>query len=175
MTRSISVLLLATPAAIVSPAAHATVFLSIEQAQQILFPGTPLTPDFRTLTEEQADAIENATDVPVRNRALKLWSAEDGGWFMVDEVVGKHDFIPFALAVDANGAVKGVEILEYRESYGSQVREDAWRAQFTGQKKGAPLTLETDIRNISGATLSCRHVTDGVKRLLTTLAVVTAR
>jgi hypothetical protein len=28
------------------------------------------------------------------------------------------------------------------------------------------LKLDSDIKNISGATLSCRHITDGVKRLL---------
>ena len=30
----------------------------------------------------------------------------------------------------------------------------------------AKLKLDADIKNISGATISCRHVTDGVKRLL---------
>ena len=29
-----------------------------------------------------------------------------------------------------------------------------------------PVRLDTDIRNVSGATLSCRHVTDGIRRLL---------
>jgi hypothetical protein len=28
------------------------------------------------------------------------------------------------------------------------------------------LRLEEDIQNISGATLSCRHITEGVRRLL---------
>jgi len=30
--------------------------------------------------------------------------------------------------------------------------------------------LDADIHNISGATLSCRHVTDGVRRLLSLYA-----
>jgi Na+-transporting NADH:ubiquinone oxidoreductase subunit NqrC len=33
------------------------------------------------------------------------------------------------------------------------------------------LRLEHDIKNISGATLSCRHIADGVKRVLATHAV----
>jgi len=37
-----------------------------------------------------------------------------------------------------------------------------------GKKYGARLKLDDDIKNVSGATLSCRHVTDGVKRLLAT-------
>jgi Na+-translocating ferredoxin:NAD+ oxidoreductase RnfG subunit len=35
-----------------------------------------------------------------------------------------------------------------------------------GKTSQSPLKLDRDIKNISGATLSCRHVTDGVKRLL---------
>jgi Na+-transporting NADH:ubiquinone oxidoreductase subunit NqrC len=48
------------------------------------------------------------------------------------------------------------------------VRNEAWRKQFTGKTSTASLKLGDDIRNISGATLSCRHVTDAVKRLLAT-------
>ena len=45
--------------------------------------------------------------------------------------------------------------------------------QFVGWVRdiGAPLTLAKDIRNISGATLSSRHLTDGIKRLLATYAI----
>jgi Na+-transporting NADH:ubiquinone oxidoreductase subunit NqrC len=70
--------------------------------------------------------------------------------------------------------VKGIEILEYRESYGDQVRGAAWRAQFVGKKAGAPLRLGGEIKNISGATLSSKHVTDGVRRILATYAVALA-
>ena len=37
---------------------------------------------------------------------------------------------------------------------------------WTSPCKTAHLKLDEDIQNISGATLSCRHLTDGVKRLL---------
>jgi hypothetical protein len=152
--------------------AYATVYLSTEQAQALLFPGASFQPESRTLTEEQVKAIEHASGVPVRNRRLKLWRVSTGGWFIVDEVVGKHEFIPFALALDKDGAVKGVEILEYREAYGGQIREPAWRRQFVGERPGTRLRLEKEIRNVSGATLSCKHVTDGVSRLLATYEVV---
>ncbi len=152
--------------------AYATVYLSVEQAQALMFPGAAFTPDFRTLTDAQAKEIEKASGVSVRNKQLKIWRASTGGWFIADEVVGKHDFIPFALALDEKGAVKSVEILEYREAYGGQVRDPAWHNQFLGKLPGARLQLEKDIRNISGATLSCRHITDGVSRLLATYAIV---
>ncbi len=169
-----SFLLLPATALIVAVPAQAKVFLTVEQAQALMFPGAQFSPDFRMLTSAQVSAIEKASDVNVRRRELKVWRVSTGGWFIADEVVGKHEFIPFALALDASGAVKTVEILEYRESYGEQIREPAWRAQFTGKRSGARLRLDDDISNISGATLSSRHVTDGVKRLLATYEAVLA-
>jgi len=158
----------AAPLAIVAPAALATVYLSTEQAQQAIFPGAAFEPARIELTDAQARAIENRSDVNVRIRELKAWRVSGGGWFIVDEVVGKHEFITYAVGLRADGSVKQIEIMDYRESYGYQIRDPHWRAQFAGKTASAPLKLDRDIRNISGATLSCRHVTDGVKRILAT-------
>jgi len=138
----------------------------------LMFPGATMTSAPVTLSDEQAKAIEKASGVNVLSRELKVWKASTGGWFIADQVVGKHEFIPFALALDAQGAVKDVEILEYRETYGDQVRNEAWRAQFVGKTSASTLKLGDDVKNISGATLSSRHITDGVKRLLATYALV---
>jgi hypothetical protein len=162
-------------ALVVAAPVQATVYMSVEQAQAQMFPGATFTPDFVTLSPEQMKAIEKASDVNVLSPNLKAWRASTGGWFIADQVVGKHEFIPFALALDDQGAVKSVEVLEYRETYGDQVRNAAWRAQFTGKTHAAPLKLGTDIQNISGATLSSRHITDGVKRLLTTYDLVLSK
>ncbi len=154
--------------------AQAAVYLTVQQAQGVLFPGASLTPVTVTLTADQVAGIEADSGVSVRSRQVRAWKASTGGWLIVDEVLGKHEFIPIAVAFDRHGAVRGVEILEYRESYGDGVRDAAWRAQFTGKRRGAPLTLDADIRNIAGATLSSRHITDGVKRLLSTHAIALA-
>jgi hypothetical protein len=152
--------------------AYATVYLSVEQAQTLLFPGATFQPDTRTLTNERAKAIEHASGVDVRSKQLKVWRVSTGGWFIVDEVVGKHEYIPFAVALDNKGAVKGIEILEYKEAYGGQIRDPEWRKQFVGKEPGTKLQLDKNIRNVSGATLSCKHVTDGVQRLLATYELV---
>ena len=47
-----------------------------------------------------------------------------------------------------------------------------WRAQFHGKTTAQPVEIDADIKNISGATLSCVHITDGVRRLLHTHALV---
>jgi Na+-translocating ferredoxin:NAD+ oxidoreductase RnfG subunit len=76
------------------------------------------------------------------------------------------EMITYALALDPSGAVKSLDVLAYRESHGDAIRLPAWRAQFTGKRASDPVRIDGDIRNISGATLSCRHVTEGVHRLL---------
>ncbi|HLH31679.1 MAG TPA: FMN-binding protein [Terriglobia bacterium] len=163
-----------TASAVFAPAApaYATVYLSVEQAQALIFPGASFEPDARALTMDQAKAIEHLSGVNVRDRQLKLWRVSTGGWFIVDEVVGKHEFIPFALGLDDAGGIKGIEILEYREAYGGQIREPGWRRQFVGLQPGFKLELNKTIRNVSGATLSCKHITDGVNRLLAAYEIV---
>ena len=156
----------AAPLTLIAPAAHASVYLTTEQAQQALFPGAGMIDASLVLSDAQARAIADRSGVRVRNREQRVWRVAGGGWFIVDEVVGKHEFITYAVALNAAGKVRGIEIMEYRESYGHEVRNAAWRQQFMGKSAADPLRLDEDIRNISGATLSCRHVTDGVKRLL---------
>lgn len=162
-------------AALAAPAAvFAATYLTVPQAQAVMFPGQTLQAEPRDLTDAQIAAIRRDSGEAPLGKQLKAWRAPDGGWFILDQVVGKHEFITYAVALDASGAVKGVEILDYRESYGGQVRDAAWRSQFTGKRHGAALKLGGDVRNISGATLSSKHVTDGVRRVLATYAVVLA-
>ncbi|WP_028081525.1 FMN-binding protein [Solimonas soli] len=161
-------------ALLASGAVQATTYLTVDQAQAQMLPGATLTQDFRQLTPAQIAAIRKDSGQSPLNDQLKAWRASDGSWFIVDEVVGKHEFITFAVTIDGGGAVRRVEVLDYREAYGSQVREAAWLAQFVGKKRGAPLALGDDIKNISGATLSSKHISDGVRRLLSTYAIVLA-
>jgi Na+-translocating ferredoxin:NAD+ oxidoreductase RnfG subunit len=158
---------LVPPALVLSAgAAYAETYLSIEEAQAALFPGERLSPADLTLTADQMKAIEKASGVNVRVKQVRAWRASGGGVFFLDQVLGKHEYITYAVGLNADGSVRGIEILEYRENYGGQIREAAWRGQFVGKTAADPLKLDRDIANISGATLSCRHVTDGVKRLL---------
>ena len=73
--------------------------------------------------------------------------------------------ITYAVGIGPNGSVLGVEILEYVESYGYEVAEAPWRKQFIGKSAADPIKLNQDIQNIGGATLSCKHLTYGVKRV----------
>lgn len=132
------------PVAIISTSAYATTYFTVPQVQNAIFPGASFT----------------STGQP------GVWRTSNGGYFIVDKVVGKHEYITYAVGINPNGTVKQIEIMQYNESYGYEVRNASWRAQFVGKSARSPLQLNGDIKNISGATLSSKHITDGVKRLL---------
>lgn len=154
--------------------AQAMVYLSVAQAQELMFPGQTLIAAPLQLSAEDIAAVERETGTRYFAGALRAWKAADG-YFFVDAVIGKHDLINYAIALTSDGKVRQVEILEYREAYGGEVRNAAWRSQFIGRAHGDPVQLGRDIRNISGATLSCQHVTDGIRRLLAVYAIAIAR
>jgi len=146
-------------------------YLTVAQAQTLLFPAAKAFADQPLkLSDADRDRIKAESGLRQRWDEQKVWRAErDGqlqGWFIVDEVIGKHEFITYAAAISPDGHVLGIEILTYRETHGGQVRDAAWRKQFVGKAITDPFKLDQDVSNISGATLSCRNVMDGVKRLL---------
>jgi Na+-translocating ferredoxin:NAD+ oxidoreductase RnfG subunit len=166
--------LLAAPPALVLTAApvRAVQYLDVAAAQRALFAdATRLEPVPVSLSEAQRKAIQKSSGTRTPIPVDKVWRAMRGdellGWFIVDEVYGKHEFITYAAAIDASGAVAGIEIMDYRETHGGQVREPSWRQHFRGKRSTDTLELDEDIPNISGATMSCKHVTEGVRRLLT--------
>ena len=150
-------------AAPVAQVAFAAQYMSIEQAQRAAFPAA----DSFAPIPAAIDAA--ALGAPV-GWSPKIWRASAGarnlGWLLVDQVIGKSELITYSLALDAGGAVISVEVLDYRESHGGEIRLAGWRKQFVGKTAADPVELNSDIKNISGATLSSRHVTDGVRRLL---------
>jgi len=164
------IVLLPVAALVAGQPVQAMVYLSLEQAQELMFPAQALTPVALQLSAADIARVERETGTRYFAGALRAWRATEG-YFFVDAVIGKHDLISYAVALSADGKVRQVEILEYREAYGGEVRNAAWRRQFVGRAHGDPVQIGRDIRNISGATLSCQHVTDGIRRLLAVYAV----
>jgi Na+-translocating ferredoxin:NAD+ oxidoreductase RnfG subunit len=145
--------------------AHAKIYITIEQAQKILFPNKQLIREPIIITDDLQERMRVASSIRHPFQGDLIWKTADGGWLIVDEVVGKHEMITYAVGLSSNGSVIGIEILEYVESYGYEVAEAQWRKQFIGKTAKDPIKLNQDIQNIGGATLSCKHITDGVKRV----------
>ena len=152
--------------------AQAKTYLTLEQARRLLWDDEPMEPVVLQLSKDQMSAIREASGVRVRNPDMQIWRTTSGDWFIVDQVIGKHENIDMAFALTADGKVKGLEILTYRETYGYEVANPKWRAQFHGIDHRQHLDLDKQIRNIAGATLSCRHITEGINRLTQTWQLV---
>src|SRR5262249_44528797 len=97
---------LGIPAAVLAAPAHATSYLSMPEAQRLMFPGQALREDFVALSDDQRRAIAARAGVELGASVLHAWRAADGGWFLVDEVIGKHERIGFALGLNADGSVR---------------------------------------------------------------------
>ena len=116
MNGQYSVCWLVPAAAIFAAPASAAVFLTTEQAQLALFPGQTLRAQHALISSAQAKQIEKSAGTKVRELTPKVWRSADGGWFYIDQVIGKHEFITYAVALSKEGTVQGVEILDYRGS-----------------------------------------------------------
>jgi hypothetical protein len=141
-------------------AAQRTIFPQADAFQEVLLPQTP----------EQMQAVAARAGPQPPHGVVRIWTATRGGVLLghvfVDEVIGRQSLISYAIGIDANGALLNLEILAYRESHGGEIRNAAWRAQFDHRESLEQLRFRTDIKNISGATLSSEHVTQGVRWLL---------
>ena len=156
--------------AIVSQAETAD-YLNVEQAQKELVPNADsFVAETITISKEQQKAIKALSGLRQRWSEQQAWQAKKDGkliaWLIMDNVIGKHEFITYMAALSPSGEVLGVEVLTYRETHGGEVQSPDWLSQFKGKNLDNVFKLDVDVRNISGATLSCRNLLDGVKRLL---------
>jgi FMN-binding domain len=152
-------------AAALAPPAFAAEYLTIEGAQHALFADATAF-DAVPLAAGFAPAHVD----PSRAAHMRAFRARKDdatlGYVVVDEVIGKFEYITYAVGLTPALAVSGVEILAYRESHGYEVRQPAWRRQFVGKTADSPIRVGDDIANISGATLSSTHLADGVREIV---------
>jgi Na+-translocating ferredoxin:NAD+ oxidoreductase subunit G len=98
------------------------------------------------------------------------------GWIFALDVLGQSQPISFAVAVGADGTVKDIEVVAYRESHGEEIREPRFRRQFVGKKlRKDPIALDKDISAISGATISSRSATYATRKALALAEILGSR
>ena len=88
------------------------------------------------------------------------------GYAFIDEEMGEHLPITFAVKLSKEGLVERQEVMVYREPRGDEVRDEHFRKQFVGKSARDSLSINDDIVAISGATISSRAMSAGVKRAL---------
>lgn len=145
-------------------------YSTVAQAQKMMFPdATSFVAHPVVLTDEQRKTLSAQAGTRVNPAQWNVFAAKAGdkllGYVITDAVVGKFQLINYAVAFAPDGIIRDVEVLSYREEHGGEIRTHAWRKQFEGKAGSAPLQIGEDIQSISGATMSCTHVTDGIRRL----------
>lgn len=151
------------------PGIAQTIYLKPDQALKIIFQDSrEIVSEKKTLTPEQQRNLEGRLGTKLAKTEWNFYIARSNGridgYAVIDSEVGKTEPITFLTAITPEGRVKEVEILVYREPIGSEVHEKRFLRQYRGKKKSDPIRVGQDIANISGATLSARAVTNGVKR-----------
>jgi FMN-binding domain len=146
-------------------------YLSLDAAQKAVYPDADAFQEVVVQqTPEQINALLALAGPQPPHGTIRIFKATRGGTVLghvfVDEVIGRENLITYAIGIDADGALRNLEIMSYRESHGGEVRNPGWRAQFDHRASLEQLRFRTDIKNISGATLSSEHVTQGVRWLL---------
>jgi Na+-translocating ferredoxin:NAD+ oxidoreductase subunit G len=90
------------------------------------------------------------------------------GYVILDEEIGQHEPISFAIRINGDGVVEAVKVLAYREAYGGEIKDERYLRQWRG-KSAATLG---GVDAISGATLSSNSTARVVARALKLFALV---
>ena len=147
------------------------IYLAPDEAAALILPDSErVRKEVLTLTPEQKRAIEERIGWHFPENRFECHIGEtDGqtdGWAIIQHTIGKHKPMTYIVGVDSEGEVMSVEVLVYRESRGSEVRTKRFNYQYEGKTLSDPIRINRDIINISGATMSVRSMSAGVKRAL---------
>ncbi|MEX5215351.1 MAG: FMN-binding protein [Nitrospiraceae bacterium] len=147
------------------------VYLTEDQAARLMFPKSErIDQGTIKLSVDQKKIIEGRIGWNFPEDGFAVYVGKTGqqidGYAIVQNTIGKHKPITYMVGVDPNGEVLNIEVLVYRESRGSEVRTKRFNAQYEGKTVFDPIRMNKDIINISGATMSVRSLSAGVKRAL---------
>lgn len=132
-------------------------YLTVEEFHQKVFPNQDLK--WRTLwvNNDLRSEIETIIDRRFSNIRVRYWGNESKTAWIFEEI-GKELPITVGVVVDTD-AIDQIQIMEYRESRGGEVRYPFFTSQFNDirlKKKKSNWKLDKHIDGITGATLSVR-------------------
>ena len=149
----------------------AEVFLTEEDAVKLMFPKSErIKKDLLRVPADKKLVIEERIGWKFPEDSFEVYIGETGtqvdGYALVQHTIGKHKPMTYMVGVDAQGRVSNVELLVFREARGSEVRTKRFNVQYEGKTASDPVRINKDIINISGATMSVRSMSAGIKRVL---------
>lgn len=148
--------------------------ISTEQALKKIFQeATSFKEIHITLNEEQMRQIEQDAEIIFsgnHSNQVAMYRAYDNnllvGFAFKDTVVGKWGPIHYLVGLNPQGKVLQSIILGHEEDRGKPIAKRRFLKQYNGKDINDPIKLRKDIDGITGATISSRAVTDGIRKLV---------
>ncbi|RZV38370.1 MAG: FMN-binding protein [Chromatiales bacterium] len=143
--------------AFAGPAGEAGRYLETDEYLNAAFPsGVPAAQVLWLKGDLRAD-VERLLGHRFNGLRVRYWRDGTRSAWILDEI-GKELPITIGIAV-SGGAIASVDILEFRESRGWEVRYPFFTDQFVNARLGPNDTLDRRIDGITGATMSVDAVT----------------
>lgn len=149
--------------------APAKVFLTLEEALELAFPGCEVERRAVYLTRDQERRVAELAQVPYEGRVARPYVATRDGrpvgtaYFDAHRVRTLRETL--MVVVDPAGRIRRIEILSFGEPE-EYIPRGNWYGQFVGRALDDDLRLGRGVRAVTGATLTARATTDCARRTL---------
>ena len=150
---------------------HLEIYFTEDEAAKVMFPDSEkIRRETLQLTAEQKAFVEQVIGWEFPEYTFDVFIGETqgkvDGYAMIQNTIGKHRPITYMVGVTATGECSNFEVLVYREARGNEIATKRFNYQYHGKTIGDPIRINRDIINITGATMSVRSASAGVKRVL---------
>lgn len=147
-----------------SGAASSKVFLTVDEALRLAFPGSGVARRTAYLTKEQVRRAAELSGEEVTSALVTYYEAPAGfAYFDTHRVRTLPETL--MVVVDPQGKVRRIEVISFREPEEYMPRGN-WYGQFQGRKLDRDLQVKRGIHPVTGATLTIRATTGAVRRVL---------
>ncbi|MCA9401116.1 MAG: FMN-binding protein [Candidatus Omnitrophica bacterium] len=158
---------------------YADQLINVDQALKSIFKNAQrIDRSIITLTDAEMAKVETSADITfegVHNRELIRYdvfhAGSKVGVAMEDTVMGKWGPIHYLVGLDLTGKILKVVVLDYQEIRGKPIARNRYMKQYKGKTIHDPIRLRRDIDGVSGATISSRSITDGIRKIVHTIAI----
>jgi hypothetical protein len=163
---------LAVLISLAAAAAPARVLMTQDQALASAFSGQRVVRQKFFLTRQQRDDARRESGVEFTDELVVRYAAPDGAFAYFETQVVRTKPETLMIVVNAAGAVDRVDILAFDEPT-DYFPKRRWLDQLRGRKLDADLSLNRDVRPISGASLTGRSIVNATRKVLALHHVLT--
>ena len=146
--------------------------ISCEKYLFNLYPDNPdISMHILKLDKQMKKDVENKVKQKFYKDKLYYWAISQCdttiAYAFLDNVIGKSMPITFMVILNIDGDIINTNVVKYREAYGGEVGNKGWLQQFINLNNSSSYNIGKDINGISGATISVKSMSKGIKKITT--------